>query len=87
MSRSGWTRTRKRTAPRLHRRRTDPTCSGKRRFSDEVEARAAGMVSLREWPGQARLFIYPCPHCHGWHLTKSNNGVSRMVTLDEPVYA
>jgi hypothetical protein len=67
------------------RLRTDRTCKSKRRYSDEPEARAAGMVSLAERPGQERLFVYLCPHCDGWHLTKSSQGRRAMVTADNPV--
>lgn len=61
--------------------RTEPNCRGKWRYSDETCARAAGMVSLTEHPGRRKLFVYLCPHCCGWHLTKSYKDRRSMVTV------
>lgn len=58
---------------------------GKRRYTDECQVRAAGMVSLGEHGGK-KLWFYHCPQCYGWHLTKSKKGRRHMVTANEPVH-
>lgn len=44
-------------------------CEGKRRYSDEFGARAAGQCLQEE--NQVKLYMYPCQLCYGWHLTKT----------------
>jgi hypothetical protein len=44
-------------------------CEGKRRYSDEFGARAAGQCLQDE--NQVKLYMYPCKLCLGWHLTKT----------------
>lgn len=51
------------------RRNIDKRCQLKRRFVTEVEARAAGMVTIEERGTVRKLWCYACPHCDGWHLT------------------
>lgn len=57
-------------------------CLSKLYHPDEATARAFAVQSL-ERPGNVVkvLYVYPCPICHGWHLTKdgSRNGMRRMV--------
>lgn len=64
------------------------TCENKRRHVDECTARAAAMDSITR-PGSnvQRLWIYRCPVCNGWHLTRNNQANARLVTADEPVHS
>jgi hypothetical protein len=66
--------------------RTDPTCRVKRRFTDEAAARAHAMLSIQEEKNRWRLWVYPCRHCGGWHLTSKENGKRYLVTAHEPVH-
>jgi hypothetical protein len=59
---------------------------GKRRYTDECQVRAAGMVSLAEHGGKKKLWFYRCPTCHGYHLTASHKSRRFMITADEPVH-
>lgn len=45
-------------------------CTGKRRWSDELSA-CAGALDAVERHREERLWVYQCPHCRGWHLTRS----------------
>lgn len=73
------------TRPR--KRIDNRVCLGKRRFSDEAGARALGMTSIAERPwGVSVLWVYRCPHCDGWHLTK-NRRKEPAITADNPVTA
>lgn len=56
------------------RYRTEHRCQNKRRFIDEVSAKAIGMVQLEECFNGVRLWVYRCTHCDGWHLTSKNKG-------------
>jgi hypothetical protein len=74
----GRNRWRDRGKPRRYR--TDHTCQEKRRFSDEIQAKAVGMIELEENCGNGkRLWVYPCHHCNGWHLTSKNGGERYLV--------
>lgn len=74
--------------PRNRKRRIEAVdhdhfvCLSKQYHPDEATARAFAVRSL-ERPGNVVkvLYVYPCPICHGWHLTKdgSRNGMRRMV--------
>ena len=72
------------TAPPL--KQVVVTCLNKRRYSDEVTARAAAMFVLGRNGNIKTLWVYPCYQCRGWHLTKRNNGVRTKVTPDNPVH-
>lgn len=72
--------------PKKRKERLDPTCRGKRRYSDDVAARAAAAVSLEEQANRTKLWVYKCPHCFGWHLTHKNGGRGSLVTADNPVH-
>jgi len=72
------------TKPR--RRRTDPTCRKKRRYADEVSARAVGAQLLKERGVPGRRWVYRCKHCDGWHVTSKGNGTPSL-TADQPVRA
>lgn len=71
------------TAPRLKGHAA--TCAGKRRHPDELTARAAAVRVLNH-PKAATsiLYVYPCPVCRGWHLTKRERGNGTPVTPDNP---
>ena len=43
------------------------TCKSKRRFGDETAARKA--ADLLELQSNAKVSIYKCDRCGGWHLT------------------
>lgn len=62
------------------RYRTDRTCKGKRRMVTEVEARAVALGALTENTKTAKLWVYACRHCDGWHLTSHNQGRRWAVT-------
>lgn len=44
-------------------------CTSKQRWSDEMAAQA-GAASCVERGTADRLYVYKCPECHGYHLTK-----------------
>lgn len=44
-------------------------CSHKKRYSDDMGARCAGML-LEDLYGD-KLYLYPCKLCRGYHLTRS----------------
>lgn len=62
----------------------DRMCTSKQRYSDEYSARGSAQYSLRQSQDQnfTRLWVYRCPGCRGWHMTKSPND-SDPVTRDE----
>lgn len=61
-------------------------CTSKQRYSDEYSARGSAQHALRQNRDQnaVRLWVYKCPGCRGWHMTKSPND-SAPVTRDELV--
>lgn len=62
------------------------TCENKNRHPDELTARAAALHSIeRHPPENGALWIYQCPVCRGWHLTKRNHGIGRKVIAGGPV--
>lgn len=61
------------------------TCRKKRRYPDELTARAAAMWSISQSETE-RLWVYACELCKGWHLTSRPNGRRRLVTEDNPVH-
>lgn len=72
------------TAPPL--KKSVATCQKKRRHPDELTARAAAMVAIEINKNADTLYVYQCKHCHGWHLTRFQIGIGRMVTADNPVH-
>lgn len=44
-------------------------CMGKKRYPDEMTARATGEICL-QMKELAGLYVYKCPHCRGYHLTR-----------------
>jgi hypothetical protein len=61
------------------RYRTDETCKDKRRFTDEVGARAMGAIEI-DHIRAARLWCYHCQHCGGFHLTSKDQGKRWEIT-------
>lgn len=57
------------------------TCLSKRRYSDELAARAVGVNRLRRGDvATDRLWTYQCGNCRGWHLTKRPDDDSAPIT-------
>lgn len=44
-------------------------CGKKRRYPDELTARAAGQYLEAQEGGGLKLWVYRCPVCQGHHLT------------------
>jgi hypothetical protein len=59
-------------------------CIHKNRFNDEMQARAAALVQLDRSPDLNRLFVYTCPYCRGWHLTRTKKSSKYKVTRGKP---
>jgi hypothetical protein len=59
------------------------SCQTKKRFDAEHHARLAGQDSIRR-PGSdiARLWVYECVGCRGWHLTRQT-GQGKPITADD----
>ena len=58
--------------------------AGKRRFPDELMARMATrqhISSHRQTP--AKLWVYYCRDCDGWHMTRRDIGFKWLVTKDK----
>lgn len=57
-------------------------CQTKRRYPDEVTALASGAYASTQ-TGDVDLYVYRCPLCLGWHLTrkrdKMEGGVNRWI--------
>lgn len=45
-------------------------CTGKHRWPDELSARAAALHAIETYRNASALWVYHCPHCRGWHLTR-----------------
>jgi hypothetical protein len=56
-------------------------CDGKQRYSDEFAARAAGQF-YRERFETKSLYIYKCPECAGYHLTRAEHKAPFSVDYD-----
>jgi hypothetical protein len=56
-------------------------CLTKYRLSDELSARAWGMRCLELRPEVRKLFVYRCPVCRGFHLTRHRG----KQTIGEPI--
>ena len=57
-------------------------CEQKRRYPDELTARANASVICEEFALE-QVGVYPCPHCKGWHISTKSHGRSRRVTASE----
>lgn len=58
--------------------KTDPViaCSRKRWFTTRVKAEVHALAEMnRPGKGKAkrRIFVYQCPHCDHWHLTRNKH--------------
>ena len=60
------------------------SCHRKRRFSDELTARAAAQIEIehRSTRRDGEMWVYPCETCRGFHLTNRPSGAKRKVTLE-----
>lgn len=56
-------------------------CVAKNRYPDELTARAAGQ-HYREHYASELLYIYRCPHCAGFHLTRTPHHKRSSVEWD-----
>jgi hypothetical protein len=69
------------------RKKAVVNCEAKRRYSNDTQARAAAMISLeRHDEGVSALWVYKCPECFGWHLTRQKGRDRFKVTINQPVY-
>ena len=72
-------------------------CANKRRYPDELSARAAAMGILtkireeyeaksdeekRRHMMRRTLYVYDCPLCYGWHFSKSGKAWRRVTESD-----
>lgn len=63
-------------------------CTSKRRYSDELAARAGGMISLEiQDTGYSKLWPYKCAICRGWHLSKKVRHGVAPITEQQAVAA
>lgn len=46
-------------------------CTGKHRWPDEFTARAGAAHAIKAFGKVSALYVYRCPHCRGWHLTRT----------------
>ena len=59
------------------------SCLNKRRFTDELTARAGAQIHCDE--GKARngvMWIYACENCRGWHMTSGRGALQFRVTSE-----
>lgn len=61
------------------------TCSNKRRHPDELTARACAMHAITKYKNTNELWVYRCPTCLGWHLTRCKKHNAMKVTATNPV--
>lgn len=59
------------SAPRAKRKHFPRAkCHGKKRFMTEIEATMAMLrIQGTSTHDVVPIRVYPCPDCHGWHLT------------------
>lgn len=58
-------------------------CERKNKYKTEAKARAWGQLQVRKGTTPAgRLWVYPCPCCRQWHLTKSQTNTPA-ITADQ----
>lgn len=70
------------TAPPLKKEKL--TCANKTRHPDEITARAIAMHAIQTHGNTRQLFVYRCPQCSGWHLTRCHQK-SGAITADNPL--
>lgn len=46
-------------------------CRRKRRFDTRIKAEVNALGAMNTRAKGKRIFVYQCPVCHGWHLTRS----------------
>jgi hypothetical protein len=56
-------------------------CADKNRYPDELTARAAGQYYLTHF-ATSKLFVYKCPECAGFHLTRARHAPELAVDYD-----
>lgn len=66
-------------------------CLNKRRYPDEMTARAAAMTYL-DHPenylnGLDKLWVYKCHECNRWHTTSRSKSKRWLVTRTEPIHS
>lgn len=50
------------------------SCDAKAKYPSEERARETAARSLKLTQKVKALYVYPCPLCRRWHLTRRNNG-------------
>jgi len=70
-------------AKKSYEKRVD-ACKRKHRHPDEYTARAAAMNSIQKHQNIDTLYVYNCPVCSGWHLTKSSKDHTIGITEENP---
>jgi hypothetical protein len=58
-------------------------CARKRRYPDEITARASAASSIERHQNTDQLSVYRCQVCRGWHLTRFKVGIP--VKAGDPV--
>lgn len=46
-------------------------CQNKVRYSDELAARTGALTAIERFHNTDALYVYRCPECSGWHLTRT----------------
>lgn len=57
-------------------------CASKSRYPDELTARAAGQHYRGRQYAPSPLYVYKCPHCAGYHLTRAQHAERYSVEFD-----
>lgn len=57
-------------------------CKSKHRHPDELTARAVAMDAIEKYHNVDTLYVYHCPFCSGWHLSKKGKDIA--VTEKNP---
>lgn len=62
-------------ALRRHIREMTRSCPAKRSYGCETAVRSAARYAIQSGRQNcpARLWVYPCASCRGWHMTKRAN--------------
>lgn len=72
--------------PRQHGRPVEAWhkgCTQKRRFSDELTARAGAQIECdHKSTKRGAMWVYSCENCRGWHITNKPGNWRRMVTVE-----